>query len=169
MEKQLNDDEDLKLEDNEEDEDEDDLEDDDNEDEDEEPEQEEQGEGLKALVKNSKVAKDYRKKKRKAKKRKTLIYQKAKDFQQVLILGFLVLVVLMWGTIEGILHWLAGQEEITIVSKTIDNGCYEIITSDNESYCVDQASYDLAQPKGNYLLEEYEHYHIIREDEQREF
>lgn len=118
---------------------------------------------LKSLAKNNKVVKKYKKKKRKFNKLKKLFKGKIIAFKEVLLFALIIAVVLLWGTIKSLLHWLAGQEEITIVDKSIDSGCYEIIT-DTDSYCVDKASYDLAVVGGNYLLEEYQYHYILREE-----
>lgn len=121
------------------------------------------------FIKNSKLGKELLKTKRKTKKTKKYVHTKFKSLKQLLILVFIVIVVLMWSTVESILHWLAGQDQINIVSKTTENGCYEIVTDENESYCVDEASYNLVDTQGIYLVEKYQYHYKLREDKQREF
>jgi len=113
---------------------------------------------------NNKVVKAIKKNKKVMSKTKTIVLTKIRGLQQLIIFALIIVVVLMWGKVESVLHWIAGQDEIVVVSKTMDNGCPEIVTEDNESYCVDTPSYDLAVVGEPYLLEEYQYHFKLRED-----
>ena len=110
----------------------------------------------------SNLGKKINKHKRKVKKtvKKTKNQFKAK--LQLISLVVIVLAFLGWGAIEKTLHWLSGIEEITIADKTTANGCFEIVTTENESYCLDQTSYDLAVEGKIYELQQYQYYHVLK-------
>ena len=118
---------------------------------------------LKSLVKKNKVVKKYKKSKRKVTKLHKLFKGKLIAFKEILLFCLLILVVLFWGFIKGVLNWLSGQEMITVLGKSTESGCYEIVTKDSR-YCVDEISYDLAEVGKDYLLEEYEYHYILREE-----
>lgn len=123
---------------------------------------EEEGEEEEENSSDSKLVKEIKKKQKAVTKAKKKVKEQVISKLQV-ILGVIILAaILMWGGIQNVLHWVSGQTEITIAEKTTSNGCLEVITSENESFCVDQPSYDLAQEGHDYLLEEYQYSYILR-------
>lgn len=111
---------------------------------------------------DSKVIKAIKKKTSSVKKAQKAIKQKLILKLQIIIAVAIVIVVVMWGQAERFLHWASGLEEIQITQKTTDNGCYEILTADSSSYCIDQESYDMAAEGFNYLIEETQYSFRLR-------
>lgn len=125
-------------------------------------EEEEDGEDDDHSKPQNKITKIINKQKKKINKQK----EKVKNYflikLQVLIFVCLAILVLSWGQVENLMNWLAGQEEVTITSKTTDNGCYEIVVSDGNKYCTDLESYEMASEGYNYMLVEFETYYKLR-------
>ncbi|MFF2798096.1 hypothetical protein [Lysinibacillus xylanilyticus] len=109
-----------------------------------------------------KIVREYKKRKSAAKKIKTTVKNKLLAKVQVLIAVGILLLIVMWDKVEDVLHWVAGQEEITVVEKSTNRGCFEITTQKQESYCVDEGSYNLATKGNQYLIEEYQYSYKLR-------
>lgn len=112
---------------------------------------------------DSKIKREYKKKKKLISKTKKKVQQAFLAKMQIVLAAIILLVVVSWDGVQSILHWAAGQKEITVWSKSVENDCLQILTDENDSYCVDQESYDMALKGHDYLLEEYQYSFKLRE------
>ena len=110
----------------------------------------------------TKAGKFINKHKNKAKRSMNKAKQKLMIQLQFVLLILFAIVFFSWGTVEKVTTFLSGFKEVTIVSKTIDNGCYEIIIQTQESYCLDKNSYKLAEAGNTYHLEKMQYHHSLR-------
>lgn len=111
---------------------------------------------------DSKIVRAIKKKTSSARKAQQAIKQKVLLKLQIIVALAIVVIVVMWAQIENFLQWASGSEEIAITEKSTDNGCYEIITSVGESYCVEKESYEMATEGYNYLIEETQYSFRLR-------
>lgn len=102
----------------------------------------------------NKLTKAIKAKKSAAKKLKDSAKQKVVNKLQVLIAIGLVVLVIGWSKFEDFTYWVSGVEEVTVVSKTTEHGCWEITDSSGDSYCVDEESYNTSYEGTNYLLDD---------------
>ena len=103
-----------------------------------------------------------RKHKKKAISLANLVKAWGLKLQTALLVVLFVILYFTWGLIESVLKWISGVDEVTVLNKTIDNGCYEIfVKEDTKSYCVDLESYNLAVEGQQYRLVEYQYYHVL--------
>lgn len=108
------------------------------------------------------LAKEIAKYRRKVKKGKSATTKYLLAAQQVLLFAILIIVFISWPLIEKGLQFLSGVETVYLVSKTEKNGCFEVVTEEGETYCVDEESYLLVDVQGEYKLQEQQHEYKLR-------